>query len=556
MCVRRATPARADHITREGAVRALELGRPRSFGCSMAGLPLLRMRRLVENGRLPLLCALLALAPATAGAQAAADSATSERASLQAARDHMERGQELYAASQYLEAAEAFLAAYDARPFSAFLFNAGVAYERYGDARKAVRSYQRYLEREPDAPDAAEVRAKINALVAALEAAGESLEEPETPPGETTPTETPAPGPAETPPGTPPAPQVAPGAVHVEGPVEEMKSLLSITTEPAGARVRVTQGDRVVAAGPAPFAETLEEGDYRVVVEHPDYRAVEQNLRVRPGKVYVVIVEMSQGQFFGFLRVVSDPPGAAVYVDDRAAGSHGQTPFQNPIPTGEHRVWIERAGYAPEERTVEVGLGEQVTVDATLARVTYGRLRVVANVEGATVYIDGDRAGSVPYEGEVEAGEHEITVSARGMKDWEEDVTIERGQLTPIRVRLRDSVSRGGAWGMLTLGALAAGGGAVLGVMSRNLEDDLARDRAAGILASDDERIRRGRWFAIGADASFGLGGFLGLLSIFYFVRDPLPDSEGRVLEPRDWAFVPVLDPFAGTAGLDVRGRF
>ncbi len=526
-------------------------------GCTMSGIPpdARTMRRLAAHGRPWLFCALLALGPASASAQANAEA--SEQASLQTARGHMERGQELYSAGRYLEAAEAFLAAYDARPFSAFLFNAGVAFERYGDARKAVRSYRRYLEREPHATDAADVRAKIDALVAALEAAGESLEEPEAP-APTTPATTPPPPPdAATGPVTPPAePQVAPSPVRVEGPAETMKSLLSIETQPAGARVRLRQGDRVVASGPTPFAETLDEGEYQVRIEHPDYRAVEQQVRVRAGKVYVVIVEMSQGQFFGFLKVRSDPPGAAVYIDDRAAGSAGQTPFQNPIPTGSHRIWVERSGWAPEERTVEVGLGEEVVVDVPLERVRFGRIRVVANVPGAVVYVDGDRAGTVPYEGEVPAGTHEVRVRAPDMKDWAEDVEIARGQLIPIRVRLRESVSRGSAWGLLTVGMLSAGGGVALGVMSQNLEDELEADRAAGMLASDDLRLRRGKWYAIGADAGFGLGGLLGLLSIYYFVRDPLPDSEARVLQPRDWAFVPSFDPIGGSAGLDVRGRF
>jgi hypothetical protein len=265
---------------------------------------------------------------------------------------------------------------------------------------------------------------------------------------------------------------------------------------------------------------------------------------------------MSQGQFLGFLKVRSDPPGAAVYIDDRAAGSAGQTPFQNPLPTGTHQIWLERPGYQPEERTIEVGLGEQVAVDVPLTRVTFGRLRVVANVPTATVFVDGERAGSIPYEGELPAGEHEVRVSASGMKDWVEDVEVQRGQLTPIRVRLLPSVSRGAAWATLTVAAASAGGGLALAILANNLEDDLRADRALGVLASDDPRLDRGRWYTIAADAAFGLAGLTGLLSLYYFIRDPLPDSEGRVLEPRDWAFIPSIDPLRGSAGLDVRWRF
>ena len=45
----------------------------------------------------------------------------------------MERGQILYVQARYIEASQEFLLAYEYQPFSAFLFNAAVAYERFGD---------------------------------------------------------------------------------------------------------------------------------------------------------------------------------------------------------------------------------------------------------------------------------------------------------------------------------------------------------------------------------------------------------------------------------------
>ena len=90
------------------------------------------------------------------------------RQALELARNHMEQGQELYGSGRFVEAAEEFLAAYDARPFSAFLYNAGIAYERHGNVTRALELYEQYLEREPTASDAAEVQAKIAAIRAQL----------------------------------------------------------------------------------------------------------------------------------------------------------------------------------------------------------------------------------------------------------------------------------------------------------------------------------------------------------------------------------------------------
>jgi hypothetical protein len=60
----------------------------------------------------------------------------------------------------------------------------------------------------------------------------------------------------------------------------------------------------------------------------------------------------------------------------------------------------------------------------------------------------------------------------------------------------------------------------------------------------------------VGADAAFGLGALLGILSIYYFLRDPLPDSEATVLEPRDWALLPYVDPAGRGGGGALRWRF
>ncbi len=339
-------------------------------------------------------------------------------------------------------------------------------------------------------------------------------------------------------------------------PAQDFKSLLSIRTNPAGAQVTLRQGDRVVSSGPSPFAFTVEQGDYRVVVEHPDYRRIETPVRVRPGKVYLIIVEMSQGEFLGFLRVVTDVPGAHVFIDDHAAGAVGTTPFQNAISTGTHKLWIERPGYLPVQRDVEVGVGEEVLVRTDLTRVDEGRIRVVSNVPGSEIYVDDRLVGTVPYEGDVSAGPHEVRVEADGMKDWEAQLNVRQGQVTPIRVRLKPAVGRGGAWTTAVMGALLVGGGVGMGVYADGLRSDLDAERLAGRLTSNDSRLSTGTWLAVGADISFGLGAALGLLSLYYFLRDPLPDSEATVLEPRDWAFSPYYDPRARAGGGTLRWSF
>ena len=492
----------------------------------------------------------------------------SERELLQQARREMERGQELYLQERWTDAADAFMAAYAAKPFSAFLYNAGIAHEKNGDAAKAVEFYERYLEDEPDASDAEEVRERVERLRAILNPSTPEGGTPEGTPeggtpeggsettgetGSTGETET---GTTTTENGSQTGTETGSTATLVAAPPRPMKSLLSVETVPDDATITIRQGQTVIGEGASPYAHTLDEGEYEISVSHPDYQTISRSMQVRPGKVYVAILEMSQGEFLGYMRVVTDPPGANIYIDDREEGAVGQTPFQNVIATGTHHIWIERPGYGTEERDIEIMLGGDVTQEVQLTRLTYGRIRVVGNVPAAKVLVDGEEVGEVPYEGDVEAGPHTVTVRYDGMKDWEETVDVQRGQLTPIRVRLRPAVARGGAWATAAFAVLFVAGGVVTRVMAGNELSALEADRNAGILASEDSRRDFGFGLSIGSLAAFGIGGILGLLSIYYFVRDPLPDSEGNILEPRDWTLMPMVDPVHRAGGVDMRWRF
>ena len=575
-----------------------------------------------------LLVALLGFAPSRADAQ-------SERELLQQARDRMAQGEEHFLAGRFEDAASSFLSAYEARPFSVFLYNAGWAYERAERYELAARYYDRFVQEDPDAVDVGDVQDRADRIrqvlaestpraeqtavaVATPDAAGdgslvasaegteateagagmtESTEgtEPTEPAGdgesagetgdgtqvasaEGTEAASDVPGsdvPAsDVPASDVPASDVSAATIEASDTPErraalaaaveaslvnsaspEFKSLLSVETVPADAIVTVRRNGEVVGRGPSPFGETLDAGEYEISVEHPDYTTISREMRIRPGKVYVAILEMSQGEFLGYLRVVSEPPGAAVYIDDREEGSVGNTPYYNPVGVGEHTVYIERPGFAPEQRAVNIEIGEEVTLRVPITRLSYGRLRITGN-RGARVEVDGVDVGEVPLDEQVEAGTHDVRISLDGMKDWHEEVEIMRGQLTPIEATLRPAPSRSTAWTLATLGLVSVGGGVALAVIADGIHSDLEADAAAGTLESEDPRLSEGFWFSIGADGAFGLGLVLGLVSIYYFVRDPLPDSEADIFEPRDWTFVPTFDPVRQTASANFQLSF
>lgn len=487
--------------------------------------------------------ALPALAPRGLVPRATAQRARPSRAAIEQARTRMEQGQAYFLQGRFGEAAAEFEAAYGIHPFSAFLFNAGVAYETGGDLPHAIEYFQRYVGVETNASERATVEARIAALRTRIQERDERLarERAEREAAEAA---------GRTPP--PPTVEETPAAPTAQV-VDQLLSLVAVESEPEGATVTISRNGETVATGTAPLTQTLEHGSYHMVIEHPDYNRFERDFEVQPGVLNRLFLNLSQGEFLGYVRVTSDPPGAGVIIDDREAGARGQTPFEGPLQVGHHHVWIERPGYDVVEREFDVAVGDDVRIEVPLERVSHGRLRVVGNLRGARILIDGVQVGAIPWEGQVEGGTHVLRVEYDDMKPWESIVEVARGQLRPIRVRLRPAVGRGGAIAAGVIGGLFLGGAIGVSVYVNDLYNDLDRARRAGTLQGDDQRLEVGFWMSIGQYVAYGVAGIAAALSLFYAFYDDLPPSEGTVLDPRDWAVLPLVSP-GGSSGGDVFG--
>jgi hypothetical protein len=467
---------------------------------------------------------LVAVTSATGAVQAQGPDALSH------IRAKMEEGQGLFLAGKYEEAARAFESGYATHPYSAFLFNAGVCHQKSNNPEAAQQAFEAYLAKDPNAPDAADVKKRLVELGALLAARKAALEAPPTADG------TPA----------PPLPTSA--AIDTN-----MKSLVVLETEPAGAPLRLYRrqaddaapfvaerkdnpGWELVVERTTPADLTLAVGRYHVVVdEFREFNRSETDIDVSPGHVHQFKANLSQGAFLGFLRVSSAAKNARIYLDDdgRRQSVWGVAPHGELVSPGEHRLVVEAPGYVPSEQLVVIEAGDNREVNVQLERVSHGILRLDGTAPEIAVYehdtfLGNWREGAPALELKLPGGKHELRIVARGHKELRTEVDVPRGQIQPLRANMVKKYPRGAAWTQAALAVALIGASTYFAVESDRIERDLLAERSRGTLTSSDPRMDQGYWYAIGADGGFALGGIFGILATYNFIKDPYPDSELR----------------------------
>lgn len=137
------------------------------------------------------------------------------------------------------------------------------------------------------------------------------------------------------------------------------------------------------------------------------------------------------------LRVVTPVPNAEVFIDGASAGPAPVD--RNDLPPGKHFVIVRARGYAEWKREVDLDPMQPTTLTAELSAT--GTLKILSNVSGAMVVIDGQVVGKTPLTLDtIAAGEHLVEVKQAGYIDAKQSFHIDGGEqkilaadLTPIR---------------------------------------------------------------------------------------------------------------------------
>ena len=446
---------------------------------------------------------------------------------LQAAKAEFEAAQTLFIKEQFDDAATHFLSAYARKPFPAFLFNAAVSYEKAQKLEKAGEFFQKYLDQAPDAADAASVKVRVDAIKTILA----------------------PPPPVAGPPGAPPV-VVAPVPVL---PAIETKGLVVIDSKPPGATIYLDSKKNGVFAK-TPWQGSLESKPVKLLLEAKGFKPEERSVSPRSDKLVDVYIALSEEHFLGWVEIVSNVPGADVFIDRKDIGAIGRTPFTGHLKPGKHTIFVERMGFKSVRQDIDVLPGTATQHMVKLEKGENGWINIAGRgAYGAKVSIDDKFACAAPCRTEVSPGTHRVRAQKEGFEDYEGELSVDKGAETSLEVQWSPRPSRRGAWTTAALAAAFVGGGAYLGYLSNQNRDAVRSDITAGMLIdSNDPRFTRGKWQAVGADVAFGIGALLAISATISFLSHG-PESTAGV-DQRLIGFGPDISPHGG--GVAAWGRF
>jgi outer membrane receptor protein involved in Fe transport len=217
---------------------------------------------------------------------------------------------------------------------------------------------------------------------------------------------------------------------------------------------RVAHADDVADEADLQFrlaAEKYQAGDYRGALEHflaSNRLAPNRNVLFNIARCYEALheypdayryyVRASQGESdpaartrideamkrmapnVAILKVVTDPPGATLYLDRKDLGQRGAGPQTLGLASGTYRVIAEAPGYedaVSEPTTIQAG--GTATVDLKLVRIL-GTVHVAGDeATGATVRVDSEESPPrciAPCDLQLPPGRHTLYVSREGYK--------------------------------------------------------------------------------------------------------------------------------------------
>lgn len=213
---------------------------------------------------------------------------------------------------------------------------------------------------------------------------------------------------------------------------------LTVSSTPSGADIYIDGNYRGETAS---TIGGLSPGSHTLSLRKAGYHDAASTVSITPGSVTSRSITLQKYQpkpAVGSIEVISDPPGALIYLDGNYQGTtHTGYPFDiTGVTPGTHTIRLELADYQSFSKTITVPDGgiSQVVVIMTknpppIIPDTTGDVYISSSPAGADVYLDNVYKGMAPLSlPDVPSGNHEVLLRMSGYSDWKGTTLVTAGQ--------------------------------------------------------------------------------------------------------------------------------
>ena len=203
---------------------------------------------------------------------------------------------------------------------------------------------------------------------------------------------------------------------------------VAVSTIPAGAAALVDG----VSAGTTPVTLELLAGNHTLTLEKDGFKTLTRQVSAVANQPQS-LAGLTLVPADGLVRVISEPPGAAVSVGGRY---RGVTPLETELAPGQtYAVMLSKPGYEPATAPVDLTGTRGATVRVTLTP-RIGIIKVVSEPADAELFVDGKAMGSATTELSLPAVRHRLEVRKAGFATFRTEVTPEPDLPRVVEVRL------------------------------------------------------------------------------------------------------------------------
>ncbi|NVB80384.1 MAG: PEGA domain-containing protein [Kofleriaceae bacterium] len=154
---------------------------------------------------------------------------------------------------------------------------------------------------------------------------------------------------------------------------------------------------------------------------------------VLAGTLLVAFSEAAEAGSTRKVEIVTDPPGATVYIDDPGNGAAcDATPCTINAPLGTPTIIIRLDKFEPIFEPLDVPKGKKPLFAKWKLKGALGTI-VVDSPRGATVQVDGEDKGKAPIRLEVSAEPHQVVVYQAGKKLYDEFLDVATGDEVEVK---------------------------------------------------------------------------------------------------------------------------